>query len=60
MAPDPEPLDATRNIVTQRSVMFADAHRPNFPEALEMKRWVFRIGLEELEILVGKRLDALR
>jgi len=58
MRSDPEPLDAARNIVTQRAMMFADAHRPNLPEALEMERRVLWIGLEELEVLVGDCSDA--
>ena len=39
-------------------MVFADAHGPNLPEALEVKRRVLRIGLEELEILVGNRSNA--
>jgi len=58
MAPDPEPLNPARNVVTQGAMVFADAHGPNLPEALEVKRRVLRIGLEELEILVGKRSNA--
>jgi hypothetical protein len=44
--PDPKPLYAAWNFVTQRSVMVADAHRPHFAEALEMERGVPRIGFE--------------
>ena len=58
MAPDPEPLNAARNVVTQCAMVFADAHGPNLPEALEMKRRVLWIGLEKLKILVGDRSNA--
>jgi hypothetical protein len=51
-------MDAARYIVTQRAMMLANAHGPNLPEALEMKRWMLRIGLEELEVLVGDCSDA--
>lgn len=58
MAPDPEPLNAARNAVTQCAMVFADAHGSNLPESLEMKRRVLWIGLEELKILVGDRSNA--
>ena len=57
--PNPKPLNAARNFVTQRSVVVADAHRPNLAQALEMERGVPRIGLEKLEILVRERLHLL-
>jgi hypothetical protein len=53
MTSDPEPLDTLGSIVAKRAMMRANAHRPKFPEALEMKRWMSRIGLEKLEVLVG-------
>lgn len=45
--------------MTQRPVAVADAHRPNLAQALEVERWVPRIGLEKLEILVRERLHLL-
>ena len=55
MGSDPKPMNTARNFVAKRSVMVANAHRPNFAESLEMKRWVPWIGLEKLEILVRER-----
>ena len=60
MRTNPKPLYAAWNFVTQRSVVVADAHRPNLPETLEVERGMPRIGLEKLEILVRERLDCLR
>jgi len=33
--------------------MLANANGPQLSDALEMERWVLRVGLEELEVLVG-------
>ena len=55
MRPNPKPLYAAWNFVAKRSVVIANAHRPHLAKALEMKRGVPRIGLEELEILVRER-----
>ena len=52
VAPDPEPLDSTRYVVTQCAVVLPYPYGPNFPDSLEMQRWMFWIGLEKLEILV--------
>jgi hypothetical protein len=45
--------------VAQCPVVVANAHRPHLAEAFEMERWVPRIGLEKLEILVGERSRCL-
>ena len=59
MTSDPKPLDSARGIVTERTVMLADAHRPKLAQAFEMKRGMPRIGLEKLEVLVGNGLHGL-
>jgi hypothetical protein len=53
MRPDPEPLDAVRHIVSEGTISPAYANGPRFPDALEVKRWMPRVGLEKLEVLVG-------
>jgi hypothetical protein len=53
MGPNPESLNSTRYVVTQRAVMLPYPYGPNFPDSLEVQRWMFWIGLEKLEILVG-------
>lgn len=52
MAPNPEPLDPTRYVVTQCAVVLPYSHGPHFSDSLEMQRWMFWIGLEKLDILV--------
>jgi len=52
MGPNPEPLDSTRYVVTQCSVVLPYPYGPNFPDSLEMQRSMFWIGLEKLKILV--------
>lgn len=41
-------------------MVLADAHRPELPKALQVKRRVSRVGFEELEVLVGDCADGLR
>jgi hypothetical protein len=36
MAPDPEPLNSIRNVVTERSIVATDPHGPQRPNAFEM------------------------
>lgn len=36
MAPDPEPLNAIGDVVTERSIVATDPHGPQRPNALEM------------------------
>ena len=60
MTSDPKPLHALGSIVAKRAMVLADAHRPEFPKALEVKRRVPRIGFEKLEVLVGDCADGLR
>ena len=60
VAADPKPLNPVRSVVAQRTVVFPHPDRPDLPEALEMKRRMPRIGLEEFEVLVGDRLNGLR
>jgi hypothetical protein len=54
MRTDPEPLDPTRHLVSEGSISLAHADGANFPDSLEMKRWMLRVGLEKLEVLVGR------
>ena len=56
---DPEPLNSAVHIVSEDSVVSADASRPERADAFEMKRWMARIHLEQLVVLVGKRTDVL-
>ena len=59
MAADPEPQDAIRYLDRQRAIMSADACGVEPVNAFEMQRGVLRIGLKELELLVGKGSDLL-
>lgn len=53
MRPDPEPLYATGYIVSKGAISFAYANGPCFSNALEVKRGMAGVRLQELEILVG-------
>jgi hypothetical protein len=53
---DPKPKNPVGFLRSQRSVTDPDAYRPKLaalPDFFEMQRPMMRIGLEELEILVG-------
>jgi hypothetical protein len=51
---NPEPIDSTLDIETKRSVVIADSYRPQFSNALKVKRRVTRIGFQKLEVLVSQ------
>ena len=60
MAPNPKPLNAAWNFVTQGAMVFPDADRPDLAKAFEVQGWMPRIGLEKLKILVRERLYRFR
>jgi hypothetical protein len=51
---NPEPVDSTLGIETKRSVVIADSYRPQFSNALKVKRRVTRIGFQKLEVFVSQ------
>jgi len=59
MATDPEPEDAIRDVDRQCAIVRTNARGMEAANAFEMERWVLRIGLEELELFVGKEADLL-
>lgn len=60
MRTDPEPLDAAWHIMREGPVSLADTDGPHITDALEMKRWMPRVGLEQFEVLVGGRANFWR
>ena len=60
MRPDPEPVNSFRHVVAERALVIAHAHGPQFSDALEVKRGMARVGLQQLVVLVRKLADALR
>ncbi len=59
VAADPEPEDAIWGIDRQCAIVRAHACGVKAANVFEMQRGVLRIGLEELELLVGKGPDLL-
>src|SRR5262245_15313360 len=57
MAADPEPQNAIRGVHRQCAIVRPHACGVKAANAFEMQRRVLRIGLEELELLVGKGPD---
>jgi len=59
MCSDPEPMDATNDRETKRSVVETNTHTVELAVAdrLEVQRWVQWIGFELSEIPMGKRLN---
>ena len=60
MRSDPEPQDAIGHVYAEGAIVQAHAHRSESTDALEAKGGVRRIGLEELEALVGQGANSLR
>jgi len=56
----PEPENPVRRVHTEGAVVQANAYRAESTDALESKGAVCRIGLEELEALVGQGADSRR
>jgi hypothetical protein len=54
MGPYPEPENTIVHVYAERAIVQADANGMNPANALEMERRMFGIGLQELEVLVGK------
>ena len=46
--------------MAEGAIVIAHAHGPQFSEALEMKRGMARVGLQQLVVPVRKLADALR
>jgi hypothetical protein len=59
MGPDPDPHDTVVNLGTERAIVRANPHGPKLAEALEMKRRVLGITLEETIVFVRKRTHIL-
>ena len=53
----PDPKNAVRRRNAQRAIVKTYADGTEAANALEMQRWMLRIGLEQLEALVRKRAD---
>jgi hypothetical protein len=51
---NPEPVNSTLGIETERSIVITDSCRPQFSDALKAKRRMTRIGFQKLEILVSQ------
>jgi hypothetical protein len=54
---DPEPTYPVRYFHTERAVVQPDANRAESSDRLELQRWVLRIGLQQLVILVREIAD---
>ena len=50
---DPESQDPFRRLVFKGTISIAYACGPDLSDALEVKRWMRRVGLQQLEVLVG-------
>jgi hypothetical protein len=57
---NPEPMDPTWNIETQRSIVITDSYRPQFSDALEVKGRVMRVRFQELKVLISQRANIVR
>jgi hypothetical protein len=57
MRPDPTPQNAVLELLPKSAVIAADTNGPVAPSFLEMKRWVTRIGFEQLEVGSSKFLN---
>jgi hypothetical protein len=57
--PDPKPNNIRAVFNRGRSVMNSHANRPIHANLLEMELRVPRIGLQQLEVLVGELLDVV-
>ena len=57
---DPDPVDAACFVNAQCSIVVANTDRPEFANSLEVQRWMARIALEQLVILVCKFTDVFR
>lgn len=57
MCSDPDQQDAIIDVDTERTIVEADAHRPEPADPLYMQRWVPRVSLEQAKVLVGESAD---
>ena len=54
MWPDPKPVEAIRPHPAKSAIVTANANRPKPLYVFETQRWMPRIGLEQIIILVGQ------
>ena len=57
MRADPSPQEAFLGLFCECAIIATNSDGPIITDSLEMKRWVIRIGFQELEILSRKILN---